>query len=227
MSQCQKVGRGTCQPDRLSHLPCSNDLFKDEPIWPPFMKFALDMRLSFGHNPVLIRWPTGFCVTILANVVVLIRIRHYATATRRVSIRRELKICRPFGKVFSKGNLPKLTLQYYFTGLITGFIWLSLCHWPEPWPSFDFLPMREPVIWSLQKLCHLGQGRLKTYHQHIPNSPALNTWTSLRPYIIRVKAYEVRSKTSWPGWHWARRENLTYTWSPTSYATPCLNVKVR
>lgn len=78
------------------------------------MKFALDMRLSFGHNPVLIRWPTGFCVTILANVVVLIRIRHYATATRRVSIRRELKICRPFGKVFSKGKSTKVDIAILF-----------------------------------------------------------------------------------------------------------------
>lgn len=66
------------------------------------MKFTLGMRLSLGHNPVLIRWPTGFCVTILANVVDLIRVRYYATATRRVSMLRELDMLTPFHQGFTR-----------------------------------------------------------------------------------------------------------------------------
>jgi hypothetical protein len=91
------------------------------------MKFTLDMRLFFGHNPVLIRWPTEFCVTILANVLDLIRVRYYATATCRVSMLCDLDMVRPMTKVL-QGTLPKLTLQYYFTGLIIGFLGLRLCH---------------------------------------------------------------------------------------------------
>ena len=51
-----------------------------------------------------------------------------------------------------KGVLPKLTLQYYSTGLITGFIWLELCHWPDLWPRFDFLLVRETVNMSSSKV---------------------------------------------------------------------------
>ena len=77
------------------------------------MKFTLGMRLFIGHNPTLIRWPTEFCVTILANVVVLIRVRHYATATRLVSMRRELDILRPFTKVL-QGNSTKVDIAILF-----------------------------------------------------------------------------------------------------------------
>ena len=77
------------------------------------MEFTSGMRLSFGHNPVIIRWPTEICVTILANVVVLIRIRHYAAAPRRVSVLCELDMVRPLTKVL-QGNITKVDIAILF-----------------------------------------------------------------------------------------------------------------
>ncbi len=72
MSQCQKAGRETCQPD-LTFAPTSpGRLVKSKLYTATVLDIALDMRGHSSHNPQTIPWLTDFCVTILVNVNVLI-----------------------------------------------------------------------------------------------------------------------------------------------------------
>jgi hypothetical protein len=72
MSQCQKAGRETCQPD-LTLAPTSpGRQVKSKLCTLTVRDIALDMRGLSSHNPKVIPWLTDFCVIILVNVNVLI-----------------------------------------------------------------------------------------------------------------------------------------------------------